>query len=128
MTCLKCGRETDQTFCESCREVMARYPVKPGTIVQLPKDRSTAYAHRSQNWRTTISPEIQIEKQKRTIRRLAQALAALAALLVVLGIVMFRVISSAGRPPVGQNYSAVTKSTEDATEPTIVTGTGETAG
>ena len=37
MKCVKCGRDTDQTFCESCRDDMARYPVKPGTIVQLPK-------------------------------------------------------------------------------------------
>ena len=128
MTCLKCGRETDQTFCESCREVMARYPVKPGTIVQLPKDRSESYPHRSQSWRATISPETQIENQKRTIRRLAGAVAALAVLLVILGVVLFRVIRNSGTPPVGQNYSTVTKPTEDVTAPTTSTETGGEAG
>ena len=39
MKCLKCGRETDQTFCQACREEMEKYPVKPGTIVLLPKER-----------------------------------------------------------------------------------------
>ena len=38
MACLKCGRETidPQVFCNTCQEVLARYPVKPGTPVQLP--------------------------------------------------------------------------------------------
>lgn len=127
MTCLKCGRETDQTFCESCREVMARYPVKPGTIVQLPKDRSASYARRSQNWRAMISPETRIENQKRTIRRLAGAVAALVVLVLVMGFALFRAISNSGHPPVGQNYSTVTKPTEDATAPTTGADTGDTA-
>ena len=38
MGCMKCGRDVDpdQVFCDQCREVMARYPVKPGIVVQLP--------------------------------------------------------------------------------------------
>lgn len=121
MRCLRCGRETDQTFCQTCREDMDRYPVKPGTIIQLPKDRSKSYTRRSINWRDRISPEIQIENQKRIIRRLSGAVAALLVLLIVMGFVMFRVLQNPGQPPVGQNYSTVTKATdptEDATEPT----------
>ena len=124
MRCLKCGRETDQTFCQTCREEMDRYPVKPGTIIQLPKDRSKSYTRRSINWRDMISPETQIENQKRTIRRLSGAVAALVVLLIVMGFVMFRVLQNPGQPPVGQNYSTVTKATdpsEDATEPTTAT-------
>ncbi|MGM9604432.1 MAG: hypothetical protein ACI3XG_05145 [Faecousia sp.] len=128
MKCLKCGRETDQTFCEGCREEMARYPVKPGTIVQLPKDRSASYTRRSQNWRAMISPETQIENQKRTIRRLAGAVAALVVLLVMMGIALFRVLSNSNLTPVGQNYSTVTKPTEDATAPTTGPDTSDTTG
>ena len=121
MRCLKCGRETDQTFCQVCREDMARYPVKPGTIIQLPKDRSSSYTRRNQSWRAMIAPEVQIESQKRTIRRLSGAVAALVILIIGMGFVMFRMIRSTGQPPVGQNYSTVTRATdptEDATEPT----------
>lgn len=124
MRCLKCGRETDQTFCESCRGEMARYPVKPGTIIQLPKDRSDSYTRRSSTWRAMISPETQIENQKRTIRRLSKAVAVLVVLLLGMGFAMVRIMMDSRQPPVGQNYSAVTKPTdtsEDATEPT--TGT-----
>ena len=118
MKCLKCGRETDQTFCQACREEMERYPVKPGTIVQLPKDRSAAYIRRSTNWRAMVPPEEQIEKQKRTIRRLGSAVAALLVLLVGLGFVIVQLLRHPGQTPLGQNYSTVTKPTEDVTAPT----------
>ena len=38
MSCMKCGRDTQegQVFCTACREVMAKYPVKPGIAIQLP--------------------------------------------------------------------------------------------
>lgn len=38
MKCMKCGTaiSSDQVFCESCRDEMERYPVKPGTPIQLP--------------------------------------------------------------------------------------------
>ena len=118
MKCLKCGRETDQTFCQACRKEMERYPVKPGTIVQLPKDRSAAYIRRSTNWRAMVPPEEQIEKQKRTIRRLGSAVAALLVLLVGLGFVIVQLLRHPGQTPLGQNYSTVTKPTEDVTAPT----------
>ena len=126
MNCLKCGRESDQTFCEACREEMTRYPVKPGTIVQLPKDRSASYPRRSQDWREKISPEEQITNQKRTIRRLTRVVVGLAALVLILSLVISRLLSGNTQPPVGQNYSAVTKATGDVTEPT--TGADTTAG
>ena len=39
MNCMKCGRETagPEVFCEKCLAAIARYPVKPGTAVHLPK-------------------------------------------------------------------------------------------
>lgn len=38
MACLKCGKETEnaQVFCQECLQVMANYPVKPGTKLLLP--------------------------------------------------------------------------------------------
>ena len=38
MSCLRCGRETaeKQVFCELCLSDMKKYPVKPGTSIQLP--------------------------------------------------------------------------------------------
>ena len=129
MKCLKCGRETDQTFCESCRETMAKYPVKPGTIIQLPKDRSASYARHNQNWRPIISPEIRMEKQRRIIRRLSITVVVLLLLLIAACTTLLWALRGSTQPPVGQNYSAVTKSTEDPTQPTTGPETsGETKG
>ena len=118
MKCLKCGRETDQTFCESCREDMARYPVKPGTIVQLPKDRASSSPRDNRSWHNGISMEEQIAGQKRIIRRLSRVIAVLALLLLGMGVTMFLLLRGGTQPKPGQNYSAVTKPTEDPTVPT----------
>ena len=118
MNCLKCGRETDQTFCEGCREEMARYPVKPGTIVQLPKDRAASSPRDNRDWRNEIDLETQIENQKRSIRRLRRAVLILTLLLAAMGIGMFWMLGGKSQPRPGQNYSAVTKPSEDPTQPT----------
>lgn len=38
MKCMKCGTTipSEQVFCNTCLEDMERYPVKPGTPIQLP--------------------------------------------------------------------------------------------
>ncbi len=119
MACLKCGRQTDQTFCDLCRAEMEKYPVKPGTIVQLPKARA-ASNKRQQSRRPAVSLETRIEMQKLTIRRLSRAVAVLLTLLVLLGLAMFRVLRGTNQRPTGQNYSAMpTKPTEDVTAPTF---------
>ena len=39
MYCLRCGSETqeEKVFCAACLENMEQYPVKPGTVVTLPR-------------------------------------------------------------------------------------------
>lgn len=118
MKCLKCGRETDQTFCDQCRAEMDRYPVRPGTIIQLPKDRTAAYHRSGQNWHASVSMDDRLEAQRLTIRRLTRVVVGLAALVLILSLVISRLLSGNPQPPVGQNYSAVTKATGDVTEPT----------
>ena len=126
LKCLKCGRECDQTFCQSCREEMDRYPVRPGTIIQLPKDRTAAYQRSGQNWHASVSMDDRLEAQRLTIRRLTRVVVGLAALVLILSLVISRLLSGYTQPPVGQNYSAVTKATGDVTEPT--TGADTTTG
>lgn len=123
MKCLKCGRETSQTFCDNCREDMARYPVKPGTIVQIPKDRTASYTRYIQNRRPRIPPEVQLENNRRTIRRLGWTIAVLAVLLLGSCSALIWILKSPTQPPLGQNYTSVTKSTEDPTQPTTASDT-----
>lgn len=48
MNCLKCGREIEegQVFCNDCLVQMAKYPVKPGTAVQLPSAEALPFQRR----------------------------------------------------------------------------------
>jgi len=41
--CLKCGREIPDraVFCPSCLKGMEDYPIKPGTVIQLPTRPAT---------------------------------------------------------------------------------------
>lgn len=113
MKCLKCGRETDQTFCGECREEMEKYPVKPGAILLLPKERPSAAKQSPRH--TPTPPEVIVTRQQRLIRRLSCAFASLLVLLVLLGILTVRLLKQSAQPPLGQNYNTVTRPPAEST-------------
>lgn len=115
MKCLKCGRETDQTFCPVCREEMEKYPVKPGTIVLLPKERPSV--RKPPNRHPAVPPEVILQNQRRTIRRLGRAFAALLVLMVLMGVAIVHLVQETNQRPVGQNYNTVTRPTGETTVP-----------
>lgn len=125
MKCLKCGRETDQTFCPICREEMEKYPVKPGTIVLLPKERPSV--KKPPNRHPAVPPEIILQNQRRTIRRLGRAFAALLVLTVFMGAAIVRLVQESGQRPVGQNYNTVTRPTAETTAPQATQNQGRNA-
>ena len=95
MSCMKCGRDTQdpQVFCDDCLQVMERYPVKPGTPIQLPKR-----APRSEKkvLRQTPLSEV-VRQQKATIRRMRWALVILFAMLcLVSGFLYLKIYADAG--------------------------------
>ena len=108
MNCMKCGKETEkeQVFCAHCLEVMERYPIKPGTHIQLPR-REALPAQKKQNRRRNMTPEDQIVHQRVLIRTL---LALLGTVSVVLGIFIGLYFNHEeapieAEPPIGQNYT-----------------------
>lgn len=110
VNCLKCGREIEegQVFCNDCLVQMAKYPVKPGTAVQLPSRGSAAAAkkvHARRRGKTALE-----EQLKARVRVLSVLLAVCVVLLIVLSVVTLRYMS-ANRLLPGQNYSAVTATT-----------------
>ena len=97
MNCLKCGREIEegQVFCNACLVQMAKYPVKPGTAVQLPSRGSAAAAkkvHARRRGKTAL--EEQLKALKARVRVLSVLLAACVVLLVVLSVVTLRYMSA----------------------------------
>lgn len=116
MNCMKCGREvSDGVFCMECLVEMERYPVKPGTVVQLPRRKSETAAKKSYSRRKLQpSPEEQIKSLRKTVRRLALILLVLVLLLGVTG--YFTAVHLSESDAVflpGQNYSAVTSDSLD---------------
>ena len=71
MNCMKCGREVEdgQVFCPACQEDMEKYPVRPGTVVLLPKREETHYVKKSTSRRRAApTPEEQIRSLKARLR------------------------------------------------------------
>lgn len=110
MNCMKCGREveTEQVFCEDCLLDMEKYPVAPGTAVQLPLHRDTSAARKQTPRRRKPSLEEQVKTLKKRTRILAIALTVTALLLLAAAYpaVNFFLRNYHLRP--GQNYTTVT--------------------
>lgn len=83
MKCMKCGTsiKTDQVFCESCQEEMSRYPVKPGTPIQLPKRPEKVVA--KSGHKKVRKPEDTIAKLRALIFWLLLLIVALATALAI---------------------------------------------
>ena len=80
MNCVKCGREieNDQVFCQFCLEEMEHYPVKPGTVVYIPKHPEDQPEKKSASRRKpSLTPEQQILRLKKRMLCLRIVLAIL---------------------------------------------------
>lgn len=112
MYCMKCGKDikeaerASQVFCNDCLEVMGRYPVKPGTAVNLPKHRAVK---RPASRRKPPSPEEQVQHLRRVVLRLRLAVILLVLCLVAsaVGLVQFYRQQLAA-DNLGKNYSTAT--------------------
>lgn len=106
MNCLKCGRETasEQIFCQDCLLEMEKYPIKPGTVVQLPQRRETPVLRRTR--RRIPSSEELIRQLQRTVRILAALLLVSWVLIVVLLVPTLEHLQEDHYLP-GQNYSSI---------------------
>ena len=113
MKCTKCGRETaaGAVFCEKCLSVMKQYPVKAGTVIQLPH-RKSAPPKKSGLRRKLLPPEEQVVHQKKTIRWLWVAWLCTFLLLCLSVALLFRINQTQeSTATIGQNYS--TRDTAD---------------
>ena len=108
MHCAKCGREIEEktVFCKKCLEVMARYPVKPGTSIQLPQ-RAPSAVKKAAPRKKKLSPEEQVLRQRKTIRWLT---ATLVCTILMLGLSIAFMLDimpeEEATVTIGQNYVA----------------------
>lgn len=113
MQCMKCGREAEaeRVFCAECLANMEKYPVKPGTVVQLPPRTPQAPAKKQPSHRR--KPALPLEEQVKLLRKFSRALAAalvlaLAALICMGYLTVKQYLDGQGKPLPGQNYSSIT--------------------
>ena len=108
MGCIKCGRETvsEQVFCPECSAEMEKYPVRPGTVVQLPNRKNITSTKRHTKKRSTP-----LEEQVKTLTKRCRTLTILLIVAVLVAIAL--AIPAAehlteGHFKIGQNYTTVT--------------------
>ena len=123
MQCMKCGRdlEAGEVFCSECRVIMEKYPVKPGTVVQLPYRAGENLTKKQPPRRKTVPPEEQLALYKQVTRRLAAALV-VAVLLSIVScyVAVTQHMDNKNKHALGQNYSvsqsATTAETTESTD------------
>lgn len=111
MNCIKCGRETvsEQVFCPDCQLEMEKYPVQPGTIVQLP-NRKELPVRRNVPKRRSVPLEEQVRILKNQVRNLTIALLVAATLAVLLAKPAIQYMME-DHFQIGQNYTTVVTNT-----------------
>lgn len=119
MYCLRCGRETEdeQAFCLDCQKDMAKHPVDPNAVVQLPVRKQGAPKKAAKR---RIPPEEQVKVLKRRVRIFTCLFLAALITAVSLSIPLIRQYGK-HRFQIGQNYTTV----KPSTEPTNVAGLPE---
>lgn len=111
MQCMKCGREVepDQTFCQECLDEMDKHPVRPGTVVLLPRRPGQVPVKKApaKRKRPVLSPEEHIAKLKRWVAVLSLLLLLSLGISGVLGYFVAKdYIRDANAQLPGQNYSS----------------------
>lgn len=89
---------------------MQRYPVRPGTVVQLHSRKETA-AVKKVTRKKIVSPEEQVEKLKKQVRSLWLSLILASILVAALAVPTYQHWKESQKK-IGQNYTTVTATSE----------------
>ena len=108
MNCMKCGRETENeaVFCPDCLQIMEKYPVRPGTVVILPRRRDPSVLKKIAKRHVVTA-----EEQVKTLRKSILMLSVMLLVCIIIIILMFKPTMHYlldEHVEIGQNYSTVT--------------------
>lgn len=106
--CLKCGKKAEDrsVFCVDCLATMDQYPIKPGTVVHLPRRQPIREPKNTDFEETPQS--VQLASQRSMIRWLTGIVAALSVLLVITAVLLLHSLEKAQLPVIGRNYTTST--------------------
>lgn len=111
VNCMKCGKQIEDTqvFCDDCLEKMKQYPVKPGTVVQLPYRAEEAPVKKPVARKKVLTSEEQLARQRKIIQGLSAGIAALVVALSLTAAALGRSLqlqkSGEQNQIIGRNYS-----------------------
>ena len=108
--CMKCGKEISekQVFCDSCLEVMERFPVNPGTRILLPNRSAPAVSKKTASRRRVLTAEERLARCRKAIQVLSITLAvAIFALCLSITLLVDNLNKETPNRVIGQNYSTV---------------------
>ena len=126
MHCMKCGRDLEpgQVFCQECRAEMEKYPVKPGTVVQLPRRREETPGKKAARRRNPPSAEERIKTLRRRVRAQFGLILILLGLIVFLAYPWVKDLLEEDQLLPGQNYSSVVDAEPDVSRETLAGNDG----
>lgn len=113
MNCLRCGNEIPEgeSFCESCRADMEKYPVPEDSFVMIPRRDGT---DRRQNRKPQLSSDEKVLILSKRLKRGRLFFFVLTLLLILsVGCNVYLMLQRR-KPVVGQNYSTVTSTSTTA--------------
>lgn len=93
-----------------CQLEMQRYPVRPGTVVQLPSRKEEITPKKSPR-KKIVSPEEQVDKLKKQVRTLWLSLILVSILAAALSVPTYQHWKE-GQKKIGQNYTTITATSE----------------
>ena len=97
---------SEQVFCTDCLLEMEKYPVRPGTVVQLPVRKATAAVKKTQTKKRTAPPEEQVKVLKKRCRTLFCLLILVTAIAAALAFPAVEHYMETHHK-IGQNYTTV---------------------
>ena len=109
MYCMKCGKEVKENhvFCDACLVIMEKYPVKPGTHIQLPH-RPVSTAGKPVSRKRIFTPEEQLQRLRRSVKSLALALVCcILALGLTITLLARTVADYRESASIGKNYNTI---------------------
>ena len=117
MNCMKCGREIPSgSFCDECLAGMEKYPIKPNTVLQIPNRQESIQSKKTVRRRKELTEKEKLIRYERRVWILTWINGILAILLAGALVLCLMEYRKTLGPPTGQNYTAVTPSTQAAGE------------
>ena len=117
MNCMKCGREIKGTnvFCPECAAEMEKYPVKPGTLVQLPpKTYSAPVKKKTIHRKKVLKPEEHVARLRHSVRWLIIALlVVILAFSIVTGMLLRMLDDRDSTEEIGRNYQTLSETVDN---------------